>query len=498
MLIPKIQFSLIQNTQFKELTDNNKTRDKIYIFNHVNDATFIENYENLSAPVTIKMPVDKLFCKEFNPTVDSIELNITAGSTLDDVSRIILNATNKKINDIKSINIGGRNVKLPNGAIQTKNIIHQVGNTVAPKFAIGDRIDLVMAYANPATNDVLISGNTDYKTNIFTNNYFITGLDLNDTLDITLDNYSYFLKQTLMPSKVLPAGSDIIEAVEDAIKLVNKNKIFTLGNTDRPISIKVMFDEKDSLTFNDKLIINANLTVAQFLAELKSKYNILSFFDGDTLVIGLSVGFYSNNVYLNDNIDRKSKTIPEFKFRENIISSDLKYRNKESILLSAIVSNHFHTAKNGVTKDGQAKTKKSRMSVYISIQSSKIKEDQSFDIGDIKSLVLYNEKGEKINDIPPLDTEGIDGQRFDFSFPWAKSIDDLKRLGSQELSKFYYDGYEGSFETFGEPVTYPGYIIKITDDLYPEKNGKYRVKAVERNFGLNGYRQKITLDIKIP
>lgn len=73
---------------------------------------------------------------------------------------------------------------------------------------------------------------------------------------------------------------------------------------------------------------------------------------------------------------------------------------------------------------------------------------------------------------------------------------ELKQFADIKLNSFKYEGYRGNFQTFGEPYIRPGDNAKLTSKKFPEKNGTYIVKSVLREFGMNGYRQKIELGLK--
>jgi hypothetical protein len=68
---------------------------------------------------------------------------------------------------------------------------------------------------------------------------------------------------------------------------------------------------------------------------------------------------------------------------------------------------------------------------------------------------------------------------------------DLKVFAASELERFKYSGYQGSFETFGEPA------VSKTDIAHVEgedgNKGDFLIKKVETTFGTGGYRQKVEL-----
>ena len=67
----------------------------------------------------------------------------------------------------------------------------------------------------------------------------------------------------------------------------------------------------------------------------------------------------------------------------------------------------------------------------------------------------------------------------------------LKEFAQLKLDESKYDGYRGSFETFGEPYVRHGDIVKLTSKKLPERDGNYLVTSVKRTFGMGGYRQVI-------
>jgi hypothetical protein len=73
----------------------------------------------------------------------------------------------------------------------------------------------------------------------------------------------------------------------------------------------------------------------------------------------------------------------------------------------------------------------------------------------------------------------------------------LEERATKALTDFKFDGFTGSFTTFGQPSVQHGDIVNLTDFYYPEKSGKYIAKSVKTSFGLSGYRQEIELAEKL-
>lgn len=67
----------------------------------------------------------------------------------------------------------------------------------------------------------------------------------------------------------------------------------------------------------------------------------------------------------------------------------------------------------------------------------------------------------------------------------------------EQLPNMIYNGYKGNFTTFGQPIINPLDRVIFTDNKFPEREGKYLVKKVERLFNESGYRQTVELDARV-
>jgi hypothetical protein len=72
----------------------------------------------------------------------------------------------------------------------------------------------------------------------------------------------------------------------------------------------------------------------------------------------------------------------------------------------------------------------------------------------------------------------------------------LREFANLKLTEWKYEGFSGSFTTFGEPYIRHGDTAQLISTKFPEKNGLYEVVSVKRSFGMNGYRQDIEIGIK--
>ncbi|MDH7554080.1 MAG: hypothetical protein QHH74_10510 [Spirochaetota bacterium] len=73
---------------------------------------------------------------------------------------------------------------------------------------------------------------------------------------------------------------------------------------------------------------------------------------------------------------------------------------------------------------------------------------------------------------------------------------EIKSRAKELYDEITYNGFKGSIITFGYPSVMHSTKVKITDDRYPEKNGYYYVDKVEKEYGSNGFRQKIYIGKK--
>ena len=167
-----------------------------------------------------------------------------------------------------------------------------------------------------------------------------------------------------------------------------------------------------------------------------------------------------------------------FKFQNNIISDELEYARKEDIVLSCKATNSI-TVANGTNKDGSLKTKKKRLEVLVTIINNPPVNGPYY-----KTLVIN--PGDTV---PP----NIEGERLDFHGLLGTTTAEIAEAAYNKLKHFYYTGFRGTFTTFGIPFVKQGDNVIIKDDILPERNGTYKVKAVDYTGGTSGLRQKIHL-----
>lgn len=295
-----------------------------------------------------------------------------------------------------------------------------------------------------------------YKTNkevVFEG--YITNIKSKMPIEFDVEDNMYLLKQVQMKTQSFKENISIETILTEAIN--NVNSVFGTN-----LSVNILSETK--IKWQNGLLTAENETVAQFLAKLKKEAFLKCYFRGDELRVG-------GIIYLeNEAVTKK------FHFQENIISHELEYKRKDDVILTAVASNYI-TESNGTTKDGQIKTKKRRIEVVVTFKNNKF-----------ESRVVG--KNEKIPDI-------IEGEKRTFVYPFAENEQDLINLAKSDLEKYYYTGFKGRFLTFGTPVIKFGDNVVLENNILPEQNGTYKVKAVNYSGGVNGLRQNIELDYKL-
>ena len=279
---------------------------------------------------------------------------------------------------------------------------------------------------------------------------YISKVNSGMPIEIEFEDNMWKLKQIPMTNQSFALGTSVESILKDALKGTE----FTVNAI-----------TSTNLAYDNSLLTVENETVAQFLAKLRKDAFMFAYFRGTELRVG-------SLIYIES--EAKNKT---FRFQDNIINSDLTFSNKNDIVLSAVASNHIQENTGKTTKDGQAKTRNARIEVLVTIKN---------DIVTSKEI----KKGDK----PDPNT---DGERRTFTFLEAKNTADLIKLAEAQLRKYYFTGFKGSFTTFGTPYVQFGDNAILINETLSDENGIYKIKAVNYSGGINGYRQKITLDYLI-
>lgn len=310
----------------------------------------------------------------------------------------------------------------------------------APLLLRGDRVTIQAGYKyqNAAGQSV-----TDVST---LHQGYISKVGSKIPIECELEDNMWLLKQAPVGTKTF-AKTDSLSTI---LAFILKGTPFT-------------FNALTQTTFGAFRV--GNETACQVLQRLQKQFGFESYFRGNELRCGAIIYLPGEGLTQN------------FFFQQNIISDELEYVRKDDITLSAIAHNTVEELTGKLTKDGQAKTKKVRLEVLVSLKNG------------VKTIRQIN-KG----DVVP---ENNEGERRTLFYPGASTVQQLADLAFNELIKYYYTGLRGKFTTFGIPFVQQGDVANIQDPILPERNGLYKIKAVEYTGGTEGLRQVISLDFKI-
>lgn len=376
-------------------------------------------------------------------------------------------ADNAKYTLIKLGNTTGANSNLGGGHFLGYDSAESDSNLPNPTFLRGDMVIFNVGY-----RAVVNGGQVTYMTgsdglpDLFTG--FISNVQPKLPFTIDCEDNMWLLKQMPTPNKnwqkrkLQDIVREVINSSQDLplIKRYGDFAKFTVSDF-----------SKQQMNFNVQNLTTTYNSLAAFLARLKTEYRVYSYFRGNELRIG----------YLtydpSDNVDHT------FTFQKNILDNDkLVWQRKDDVVMSMIVKANYLKVKGGSNVDGTDKT--THASTEILIYGSSGKYDY-----------VVKEKGK---DFPTKYLNEI-GERYTFLV--FDNITDPKQLfniGVEQLKKKYYDGFKGSFTTFGIPYVKHGDTVRLINPALPEQDGYYKVKGVNPNGGYNeGLRQEIFIDYKI-
>ena len=274
---------------------------------------------------------------------------------------------------------------------------------------------------------------------------FVTVIKLKMPIEITCEDNMYLLKQVLVPPdlRLFSAETSIEEIATKLVDYVNLQKGTSLTVHDAPAGVR---------TYAGAYRVVGNVTVAQVLDDFRSHMKINSWFRGDALHCS-AIAYFP---------DEANPVNPIFVFQQNIIDDSLNYTRLDDVRLGATVYTVQQEEQTTTNKNGHKKTKMKRLETTVGDKE-----------GEQRTIIVYSKPGE------------------------VTTVEQLKAQGEAQLKRFKYEGFVGEFTTFGEPVVNHGDMIELWDNILPERNGVYFVSSVARSTGVNGYRQKIKLDIKV-
>ncbi len=313
-----------------------------------------------------------------------------------------------------------------------------------PIFKKGDRIQIKLGYRyrDKLGNDILEIP----KVPMFQG--WISEVVSAKPIELFAEDNMWKLKQIPAPNKLFPAKSYTWEKILKEL----------ISGTDFTINALTSTNIGDFRTQNE--------SVAQVIERVRKDYHLEAYFRGNELRCG-------SKIYIESEAATNT-----FAFQQNIIEDELKYKRKDDIILSAVCYSVDKKELTETTKKGKTKTKQERLEILVYWD---------------RQTNAFKYQSKKQGEYP----ENVEGERKTLYFWGVSSEKELFDKGVEELQKYYYEGFNGKFETFIIPYVKMGDNVNIKDPVLPERNGKYKVKGVVYTGGTGGHRQEITLDYRI-
>lgn len=98
--------------------------------------------------------------------------------------------------------------------------------------------------------------------------------------------------------------------------------------------------------------------------------------------------------------------------------------------------------------------------------------------------------------LAPVEVGDADGSTVTYLVSGVTTQAQMRELGNRELPRYKFDGWNGSFTTFGDVFIKHGDVINLTDNTIKDRNGKFFVKKVTTKFGIEGFRNTVELHKK--
>lgn len=388
--------------------------------------------------------------------------------------------------------------------IRNENGVESIVSTGNSK---GNNLNLPIAGYLSTTND-LFKG-------------YIRSVKSSTPIEIEIEDHFYLLKRTPFDStvwnkKTSGNNTSLYGLMQHILDLVNSKFASNPENTklvsptlidgvlvptyQNPYDVLTLNTIPNSITaqFSLGYLDIGDLTCAQVLDKLKVQYRFESTFRGSVLQFGFPI--YNDQLGTVGAANSSHTFLLRDMYNEvtglligsaNIFPShNLEYSNKDDVILTATVECAVIdkvAGANTFTKSGKPKTKKVKQKVYIYWDIP----TQTF-----KDYIVKPDSKPLSKDI------GGEGERHQFFYPVDKgkpnpTYEQMKQLGIEQLYKYHYTGFRGSFSTFGFPFVEWNDNVNILDPIYSDRNGQYKVKKVVYKGGLKGISQDVHVDYRI-
>jgi len=320
-----------------------------------------------------------------------------------------------------------------------KNIIG--GDSTPPLIMRGDKVKITLGYRYFRKIDRIYTDNAEPDQTTEFEGY-VTKVNPRVPIEIECEDSMWLLKQIQAPNKTwLSSKYNLESMITEMLK----------GSS-------VTFKVRNSVGTKIGNFITHNETVSQVLDRLRKDAYLNSYIRNGELRCSGLVYYPEDQRDVYKGAERVRDWV--FDFQKNIIDDDLVYTRKDDINIQVRAISKLEIEQGSQNSAGRPKKSISQIEVLI---PEKTKGD-----AEKRTLHFYN-----------------------------LTKDELIERATQELDKLYYEGFKGSFTTFGIPSARHGDRITIVDKKLTERAGTYLCKGVTKTFGQNGFRQKIELDLRI-
>jgi hypothetical protein len=309
-----------------------------------------------------------------------------------------------------------------------------------PLILRGDKITVDMGYSffKPTQGATNFDRDTVITKTSRRFSGYITRIKNASPMEFECQDNMYALKQTKVENKEWNVNG-VTYTLETMLKEMLSKSTFS--------DVKNFTIRTDNYKHTIQKFYTQGWTMAQVLDDLRKHYHLESFFYGNELRCGVI------RYYPEDRINH------EFDFQKNIAEDNLDYQRSDDVRIGIIAKSINKVELVATNSAGKQKTRHQELKVNVGDQD-----------GEIRTLFFW----------------GITDST------------ELKRQAEKKLPFLKYEGFRGSFLTFGLPYVKHGDSVTLTDNIIPERNGTYLVKKVENiDDNSQGLMQLISLDIRI-
>ena len=238
-------------------------------------------------------------------------------------------------------------------------------------------------------------------------------------------------------------------------------------------------------------------TIYQVFSDLKKMYSIDTFIQNGTV--------FSGGPYPADDLRKKAKESSPTNFYKTTAKKIFGFQNNiiESNLISELITdNNVEVIVTGADPDGGAFSEVKQViagrTTFIEDKAAEAAAQTSGKNDSAETEAKTKAPEEPILESTNLDStlQGTINRQIKID-AFTTDMDTLNSIANRKIDKIKYNGYSGSFTTFGKPFIQHGDTIELQDFYIPENTGMYKVKRMDYSFGQNGYRQEIGLHTEV-